>query len=392
MNPTHAPRISAATSLLKNLTAALHPPLPLTPGQSHTLLRAVQDSFRQHLANESGAAHDPKAPYSSPNAHIGNILKMAPFVPSPEEARKQREQRIKRYLLDPVAVFEEHVALGTANLELARSCLARYNDLKSDIPESGGSRMLKGLVTAGLLEQPNDFLSHPSFSGHLMVALAREGKDDLLVRWVLERDGPQKTLARSLVRQIEKQISLERAVQIFFKFYGTLAVSTDTQQLVQKLGVVGRELCAAAKKTGKLSAPQFARLLATADQWALNRAEHAMIHLRFGESVRPGLAFIAFIDAKPAQWWADLPEKRRHRYAQMGIELAHRCLAQDNLADAKVVAEVMRRRFSEHLGVSTVPQQPRESLSILRRGEVAEHLDVFREMFKDAIPAEKLAV
>jgi hypothetical protein len=389
MNPTPAPRISASSNLLKTIASALHPPLPLTPGQSSTLLRAVQDSFRQHL--EAGATHDPKAPYSSPNAHLDNVLKMAPFMPSPEEARKQREQRIKRYLVDPIAVFEEHVALGTANFELARSCLARYNDLKADFPESGGSRVLKGLVTAGLLERPDHFFDNPALRPHLMIALAREEKDELLVRWILERDGPRGVLARALIRSVEKHISLERATQIFFAFYGRLAVLVDTQPLVQHLGVVGRELCSAAKKTGKLSTPQFERLLATADQWSLSRAEHAMIQLRFGDNVRPGLAFIAFIDAKPDQWWAELPEKRKQRYAQMGIELAHKCLAQDNVKDAKTVAEIMTRRFSDHLGVST-DQHPAESRSILQRGEVAEHLDVFREMFKDAIPAQKLGI
>jgi hypothetical protein len=393
MNPTPAPRISASSNLLKTIASALHPPLPLTVGQSNTLLRAVQDSFRQHL--EAGAAHDAKAPYSSPNAHLDNVLKMAPFMPSPEEARKQREQRIKKYLVDPIAVFEEHVALGTANFELARSCLARYNDLKADdLPQSGGSRVLKGLVTAGLLDRPDHFLDDPSLRHHLMIALAREEKDELLIRWILERDGPQKVLARALIRCVEKHISLERATQIFFAFYGRLAVLADMQLLVQHLGVAGRELCSAAKKTGKLSAPQFERLLATAEQWSLSRAEHAMIQLRFGDNVQPGLAFLSFIDAKPDQWWAELPEKRRQRYTQMGIELAHKCLAQDLVKDAKTVAEIMTRRFSEHLGVST-DHQSTESRSILQniqRGEVAEHLDVFREMFKDAIPAEKLAI
>jgi hypothetical protein len=393
MNPTRAPRISASSNLLKNIAAAIHQPLPLTPGQSNKLLRAVQDSFRQHLITaEAGAVYDPKASYSSPNAHLDNVLKMAPFIPSPEEARKQREQRIKRYLVDPIAVFEEHVALGTASVEIARSCLARYNDLGSNSEISnGGSRILKGLVTAGVLERPDHFLNDTKLGYPLMIALAREGKDELLVRWILERDALRSGLARQLILHVQKHISLERAAQIFFVFYGQLAVLEDKQPLVQHLGVVGRELCAAAKKAGRLSAAQFKRLLATSDQWAVSRAEHAMIQLRFGDSVRPGLAFFAFIDAKSDLWWAELSEKRRQRYAQMGIELAHKCLAQDNLADAKSVAEVMARQFSEQVGGST-DQQPAENRSVLQRGEVAEHLDVFREMFKDAIPAKKLAV
>jgi hypothetical protein len=139
------------------------------------------------------------------------------------------------------------------------------------------------------------------------------------------------------------------------------------------------------------------RLLVTAEKWALNRAEHAMILLRFGADIRPGLKFFSTIDAKPAQWWNELTEKRRQRYARMGVELAQKCLAQEDLQAAQAIAKIVSRRFPEQLGVSSsqrLQQQQSETVDsrFLPGGEVAEHLDVFREMFQEATNREKRMV
>ncbi|KAI5858554.1 hypothetical protein BZA05DRAFT_414341 [Tricharina praecox] len=382
MNPTSAPRISASALVLRKISSVLHPPLPLTPRESHTLLRAVQDSFRQSLTSASSAD-------TSASAHLGSLLKMQPFAPTADAARRMREQRIKKYLVDPIAVFEEHVALGTASVELARSCLARYNDLGEGRVGDGGSRVLRGLVEAGAIRSPREFLDEVPLSHPLVMALVREGKGGVLVKWILERDGKD-GIARQLVRQVEKQLGLERATQVFFEFYNRM-VDTMADTMPQQLGTIGRELCRDARKTGRLPQPLLERLLATAEKWAVNRAEHAMILLRFGDDVKPGLRFFATIDYKPALWWNELPERRQQRYAQMGIELAQKCLAQENLKDAQAVAKMVSKRFREQLGVQSQQhhQQTEDVDGLLPRGEVAEHLDVFREMFKEAIQREE---
>ncbi|KAF8531057.1 hypothetical protein BDD12DRAFT_903423 [Trichophaea hybrida] len=393
MNPTNAPRFSASSTLLKSLSSVIHPPLPLTPRESNTLLRAVQDSFRQQLVAsdvESSAvsSNDPRAPYASPNAHLGNVLKMVSFSSSPEEARKQREQRIKRYLVDPISVFEEHVSLGTATIDLARCCLARYNDHKTDSMDSqlGGSRVLKGLLTAGLLERPEHILDNTALSYNLLVALVHEGKEDLLVRWTLQEDSSR---SRKFIQQVEKHFGLERATQVFFAFYERLSDPPNTQLMAQVLGVIGRELCRAAKKTGALLTPQFDRLLSTSQHWAISPAENTMIQLRFGNNVQPGLEFFASIDACSERWWADLSATRRKKFALLGMELAQGCLAQGRLNDGLKVSRVVSKRFAEQLGGS--PRQPVESRAAQTRGEAAEHLEVFREMFKGALRKEKLS-
>jgi len=313
---------------------------------------------------------------------------MAPFVPTADDARCMREQRIKRYLVDPIAVFEEHVTLGTANIELARSCLARYNDMAERQTEDGGIRVLKGLMQAGTFRDPKESLDDVPLSHPLIIALVREGKAGMLVKWILERN-VKDGIATQLVRQMARQVGLERATQVFLELYEGV---TEPQQL----GTVGRELCRDAHINGRLPQPLMERLLVTAEKWALNRAEHVMILLRFGADVQPGLKFFSTIDAKPPQWWNELTEKRRQRYARIGIELAQKCLAQEDLRAAQAIAKIVSRRFPEQLGVSSsqrLQQRQSETVdSLLPGGEVAEHLDVFREMFQEATNREKRMV
>jgi hypothetical protein len=397
MNPSNAPRVSASLGFLKGITAVMHPVMPMTTRESRLLLRAVQDSFRQQLAttssdfersssssqdNSEAAFLDPRARYISPNAHLGSVLKMPPFAPSAEKARTQREERIKRYLVDPIGVFEEHVALGTSSIELAKSCLARYNDGNTDMDNQsgGGSQVLRGLVIAGLLERPESFLQHVPLSHALIVALVREHKEDLVLRWMLEKEDTHIALPRQLIRQVEKQIGLERAIEIFFSFYTHLSNTLDAQSMVQYLGVVGRELCKEAKQTRKHLPSHFTCLLSTSVHWARSKVEHAMIQLRYGGSTRPGLEFFAAIDAKPCEWWAEVSEGRRRRCVQMGIELANKCLQDGSLDDARTIARLLTRRFPNHTGLNNI---------FSREDDVGKRLDVFRGMFKGATSGKK---
>ena len=421
MKATNRPRIAVSGGLLRSLASRLHAPLPLTPRESERLLRAVQDSFRQHLEAPppplpllSGGA-----PFASPNAHLGAVLRMAPFLPSAAEARAQREARVRRFLVDPVAVFEEHVALGTASIDLARSCLARHNDLcrKGGRPAAGGSRVLMGLVHTGLLERPRHVLAADSDTAlgyHAVVALVHEGRQDLVANWALAALGAATTAAasrpRKFVQLVEKHCGLEKAVQLFFAFYdgllhhpsagaagaaggaggagaafATTAAAAAELTAPSVLGVIGRELCMA-KAAGPLPDAQLERLLATSARWSRSRAEHAMVQLRFGRNVRPGLQFVAAIDGRPARWWAELAAARRKKLAQLGAELVQECLVQQRPGDAVAVANVVSRRFADQLGGITASSSRSSSSTA---GEAVEHLDVLREMFAAALRKKK---
>ena len=434
MKATNRPRIAVSGGLLRGLASRLHAPPPLTPRESERLLRAVQDSFRQHLeAPPSQPLLSGGAPYASPNAHLGAVLRMAPFLSDAAEARAQREARVRRFLVDPVAVFEEHVALGTASANLARSCLARHNDLckKGGRPSAGGSRVLMGLVHAGLLEHPKHGLAADmALAHHVVVALVHEGRQDLVANWTLAplRAAAAATTAtaaaisrpRGFVQLVEKHFGLEKAVQLFFAFYDGLlahasastasatttattpatttttttaaaaaAASAAESAVPSVLGVVGRELCMA-KAAGPLPDAQLERLLATSARWSRSSAEHAMVQLRFGRNVQPGLQFVAAIDGRPAQWWAELAVVRRKKLAQLGIELAQECLAQRRPDDAVAVANVVSRRFAAQLGSSSSSSSNSSSSSSSTADEAAEHLDVFREIFAAALLKKKL--
>ena len=427
MKATNRPRIAASGGLLRSLASRLHAPLPLTPRESERLLRAVQDSFRQRLEAPppslpllSGAA-----PFASPNDHLGAVLRMAPFLPDAAEARAQREARVRRFLVDPVAVFEEHVVLGTASIDLARSCLARHNDLcrKGGRPGAGVSRVLMGLVHTGLLERPRHVLAADSDTAlgyHAVVALVHEGRQDLVANWALAalRAAAAATATtattattaaasrlRKFVQLVEKHCGLEKAVQLFFAFYdgllhhpsasagaagatfATTAAAATELTAPSVLGVIGRELCMA-KAAGPLPDAQLERLLATSARWSRSRAEHAMAQLRFGRNVQPGLQFVAAIDGRPARWWVELAAARRKKLAQLGAELVQECLVQQRPSDAVAVANIVSRRFADQLG-GTMPSSSSSSSSSSTAGEAAEHLDVFREMFAAALRKKK---
>ncbi|KAI5815728.1 hypothetical protein BZA77DRAFT_314910 [Pyronema omphalodes] len=382
MNPTPRPALLASRAALRKFTSILQPPMPLTERESDKLLRTVQESFRQKLA-ASTESTDPISSDYTPSAHLSSVLKMAPFTPSPEEARQQREARIKRYLVDPISVFEEHVALGTATIDLARSCLARYNDAAST--EKGGERVLKGLLKAGLLEMPQHFIRNTSLSYNLITALMREGKQGLLVKWTLTEDPAS---VKKFVHHVERTFGLERAAEVFFAFYDRLI---EEKGVPTVLGVAGRELCKSAKRGG-MSEEKFKRLMETSQFWALSQAENAMIQLRFGGNVAPGIEFFKKADQNPESFWAELPGKRRQKMTQLGIELAQACLAQEKVNEAIGISKIVSKRFADLLGGTvSASAEDRAEHDLHARGEAFEHLEVFKEMFKDILLKEKLA-
>jgi hypothetical protein len=354
----------------------------MTPRESKQLLRAVKDSFREHLDSpaESTAAN----PFSSPEAHLGSVLKMTPFSASPEEARRQREERIKRYLVDPISVFEEHVAFGTATLELARSCLMRHNGVKSEMDnQNGGSRVLQGLVAARLLERPDHFLNDIPLAVPLMIALFREKKGDLVVSWVVKHENEQSSLHGAgnsislsflLIRHIKNHFGLSSAADVFLACSRGLHRPTDIRRH-------GLELCKALTRSDeKVKAKYLDRLIQTSIYWARGKAESAMVHLRFGGNVEPGLEFFRAMDEplRSDTWLAEVGEEKQQQYARMGIMLAGQCLKYDRLDDARDVARIVSSRFPRQIGESV--GQVATSSDPIFKAVVTNHLGPLREI------------
>lgn len=77
---------------------------------------------------------------------------------------------------------------------------------------------------------------------------------------------------------------------------------------------------------------------------------------------------------------------------QLGIELAQACLAQEKVNEAIGISKIVSKRFADLLGGTvSASAEDRAEHDLHARGEAFEHLEVFKEMFKDILLKEKLA-
>lgn len=384
MNPTRPLRLHASSSLLSKLTPSissltktLHPPL-LTKRETTTLLTTVQDSFRNHLAST-----DTTFDSFSPSSHLAGILKSTHFSSapsSPGESRLLREKRIKKFLDDPIAVFEDFVAQGIATPRYARSCLIRYNDQGGAVPGgTGGERVLKGLITAGEYDRrPNVAMSI------LVITLAREGKDKLLSHMLKENID----IAPRMLEWIATSTGYDRAVELFLRLVSGFIEKGHLRHRLREDCEAGLKLGSFAIKALKLANPPLTpdlvkRLVCVSRYWSRSDIDHAMIQMRFGNSTRAGLDLIGGLDKKTDEWWEQQTAKKKHLFMLVATELWNKCTDHGNLEDARIITTVMaklsnkpKRITKEEYGLKGVEGQ--HGLE-----GVEERLHVFKDMFGD---------
>ena len=188
-------------SLFKALTSKIHPPLPLTPRDSHKLLGLLNESFRHQLHVEP--AEHTLGKLSPTNAHVQSVLSSPLFRGPPKRSKGQsRDKRItgkdvaniQDLLVAPMQYFQEQVVAGQATLDLARRCLnvQRHNRVNYKLPmppdtggdsETGAHAVLHWLWASGL-EESMEFVHKPDFLHELVLQMVIENRDDQLWKWV----------------------------------------------------------------------------------------------------------------------------------------------------------------------------------------------------------------
>jgi hypothetical protein len=228
---------------IKSWTSRIHPPLARTPRESQQLLSALISSFRRQLDEQhppiqeehqkkrtSGKREDVEAkpmPRSaaSANYHMQFILDHPLFgPPKPEPRSFEVASGLQgsgilgkvRMLHDPMAYFDQIVAMGSATAENIGSCLeaqrkASLNSSEIDTRESmrksgAGSRVVRWFTTT-TDDNKAAFLKSGAVRKAVPFLLA-EGLHDVFWRWIVT----PRTLdskSPSDVLQMQRNVMLE---------------------------------------------------------------------------------------------------------------------------------------------------------------------------------------
>ncbi|KAL7274458.1 hypothetical protein RUND412_002651 [Rhizina undulata] len=390
MKPSQLSRLSFTFAAFKRFSA-IHPPLPLTPLQSEKLLGLIKDSFRQQLAasaHEPSKAGDPNNVTTPPDSHLSDVLQAPVFAASHEEIKHRQEDRIKRFLVDPIGVFEEHATLGTANLHLAASCLRRYESIRKqdgDCNSKGDAsmRVLKGLKKAGLVKD-GAFLRDRRFVFQLVHTLEQEGRSysSVPLRYVAwESLGPD-VIHRTIepvAAAVETIYSREDAVKLFLSFVGKMVERHAALYSVRSVQMIGIHLLKMGRKHGNLGESTYQRLLQNSVYWAADSV-HPMVQLRFGGDTNPAIEYFTGLDVMNKVFWETAEKSWLRKNALIGLEIASQCLKQGNTHDAHRIVAILKRRFAGKVGGLDVESFPDQDSEVVGAGFLGQLLGIMEQV------------
>jgi len=143
---------------LNALKSIIHPPLPLTTGQSQQLLGLLKTSFREQLAASTAASaphtSNTTEPHRSPvDAHLSSLLK-APIFTSDSGTLmgtpgKVVQVRVERFIRNPLAVYHELASHGIPTPDIAWAVLKRYTSNMLALPQE---ELKEGWAVKAVLE------------------------------------------------------------------------------------------------------------------------------------------------------------------------------------------------------------------------------------------------
>ncbi|KAF8420612.1 hypothetical protein EV426DRAFT_611447 [Tirmania nivea] len=157
MKPSIAAGICSFRSL-NALKSIIHPPLPLTAGQSQQLLGLLKTSFREQLvaSTTEPAPHTNNAtePHRSPvDAHLSGLLKAPVFTGGNralmETSGKVEHVRVERFIRNPLLVYHELVSYEIPTPDIAWAVLKRHTSNMLALPKQ---ELKEGWAVKAVLE------------------------------------------------------------------------------------------------------------------------------------------------------------------------------------------------------------------------------------------------
>ncbi|KAI5844383.1 hypothetical protein DFP73DRAFT_549057 [Morchella snyderi] len=366
MKPTNIARVSFTKSALSRFTTLLNTPLAGSAAESGKFLSLIKESFRSSLE----ASTPPVAPTDS---HLRRILSAEPFLSSglagtsPATAFAGSKANIKKFLQDPLELFEEQCLLGKADTELAALCLSRYvrNGLMPEPPTSvsvpkelkwsAADVVLDGLKRSGVGE-PADVLSNPRLARAVGQSWAIENKDEMIVRWS-KMTGKETLVGRQniLFFGLMKILHLrgwESAVAVFMEVLdehqqgGRFASErfASGRFARREYSGVGAMLCKEGVK-GFAKHPSFTKLVSGSAVWALNLQMKAWIHLRFTRRVDAGVLYFKKLSDHLSAGEQPALKSWYRQDIKFPVDLTRECLVQGRIEDAEMIKNVAEKIF-----------------------------------------------
>lgn len=351
MRPTSIPRVSLTKSIHNRFSSIFHPPLPLSPIESRKFLSLVKESFRAQL--------DASTPKVSPiEKHFSQIFAAA--AQSSEITATDglsKEDRIKRFLDDPIGVINEQMLLGKATVDLAAICLTRYAKLQRDtgvveVNQQNGrgpvAFVLEGLRKAGL-GPPGKLLKSRELVRAVTYTLVVEGRESVILRWVRASEAEVSLVVRQTVLKegifhVRRMHGWKRAEDLFRRVMAGVRENQGRFTL-QVHCVTGLELCKAGVEDGFSESLEFARLIRSSVHWTVHRQQQAMVHLRYGKMTAVGVKYFDDLSHREDDFWERSGAFWYHKCSKLAMELVLECLAQNQLKEAEMITELLKRRF-----------------------------------------------
>jgi hypothetical protein len=378
-------KASSIQQAFKSLTSRIHPQLPLSERESQRLLNALTSSFRSQLEhhdhNHDAAASTP-ATAPGPIHHVlssvtATDLHLASILTNPLLS-KPVHQQLKAKSKHPIALFEDQVAAGRANLVSARLCLEAFRQSLASLPPAevkqhvtryaAGSRALRWLWTSAQTHSLA-FTRDVRFTNQLAYFLVHEARESAL--WELidtpVATSPTLTAKEASLRKglllasiIKTHMSapnhsLESALSAFFRAIDTLHT---THASVSHAGIY---LTQALVKLNHISADQVAlydQFIDAIPRWtkkhpgrAVYRIANLVLHHPTAPSADLALDFIR-LQLRPLASHPFLnptTASQKSTVFAFFFDTVKLLQKQERFDDALWVMEFMQQRFPEEL-------------------------------------------
>ncbi|MCJ1410202.1 hypothetical protein MMC19_004287 [Ptychographa xylographoides] len=379
---------------LRYLTSKIHPPLTLTQRDSQKLLLLLTSSFRQHLSQEH-ATPTPSRPYPT-DVHIRSILDNPLFNLSPRVQVKvggannggmesvgarvhHGSQNSKKHTIEE---FKEHVASGTATIELATICLGsqlvKMPIFRDSLPISKsniGGTVLAWLWSSGR-EESLQFLSNRKFMRLLVPFMVLEGHEHRAWKWLSNlqselkssqsheaEDRPADTnlqmqsdlLYLILQSKLKYSSSVDEAMNVFSNQVEGLPTWAGSHILNARRvynpagNLLVRHLMRLAS-TAEVNVLQFDKLLRQVDLWSLHRSfTRARLSLLHPVVPNPFLA-LEYIRYQVPRLLPKYTHKTRMDAIVLCLDTAQLLLSERREIDADWVLMFLQKNFPNEVG------------------------------------------
>lgn len=271
-----------------------------------------------------------------------------------------KEERVKRFLEDPLGVFTEQILLGRATPDLGAICLMKHAKLQQAVgpgtikPGERESESAAAVVLEGLRKQfgpPAETLKNERLLNAVTYALIIEGREHVIVRWArATTKEAMLSVRQSILKQGVYHMRMVhgwiRAVNLFRQVLGGMREAQGRFSLGEHCSTA-LQLCEAGVEGGFQGTPEFMKLVRSSTHWAIGWQQQAMVQLKYGKMTGVGVKYFYELSQRDEDFWKSRGSFWYMQNSRLAMELAQECLEQKQVKEAEMIAELIKRRFYE---------------------------------------------